>query len=87
MPTAKIFKTGRSQAVRLPKEFRFDVDEVNIRRDEKTGEVILSIPPKTWDGFLQILGRTTTPDDDFLSPSDRALNHDDRDPFAAGEKR
>jgi antitoxin VapB len=30
--TAKVFWTGRSQAVRLPKEFRLDVDEVNVRR-------------------------------------------------------
>jgi len=32
MKTAKIFKHGNSQAVRLPKEFRFDGDEVLIRR-------------------------------------------------------
>ena len=32
MTTAKIFKTGRSQAVRLPKEFRFQGKEVRIRR-------------------------------------------------------
>jgi len=30
--TAKVFKTGRSQAVRLPKAFRFDTDEVTIER-------------------------------------------------------
>jgi antitoxin VapB len=40
--TAKVFETGRSQAVRLPKEFRFNVSEVFIRRDDTTGEVILS---------------------------------------------
>jgi antitoxin VapB len=40
--TAKVFKTGRSQAVRLPKEFRFDASEVFIRRDEVTGGVVLS---------------------------------------------
>lgn len=31
--TAKLFKTGRSQAVRLPKEFRFEGTEVRIRRE------------------------------------------------------
>ena len=31
--TAKIFRSGNSQAVRLPKEFRFDVDEVEITRE------------------------------------------------------
>jgi len=33
MDTAKVFWTGRSQAIRLPKAFRFDADEVRIRRD------------------------------------------------------
>lgn len=40
--TAKLFKNGRSQAVRLPKEFRFEGDEVAIRRNPATGEVILA---------------------------------------------
>jgi antitoxin VapB len=40
--TAKLFMNGRSQAVRLPKEFRFDATEVAIRRNPETGEVVLS---------------------------------------------
>ena len=40
--TAKLFMNGRSQAVRLPAEFRFEGTEVDIRRDPATGEVILS---------------------------------------------
>ena len=40
--TAKLFKNGRSQAVRLPKEFRFEGTEVAIRRDEKSGDLTLS---------------------------------------------
>jgi antitoxin VapB len=43
--TAKLFKNGRSQAVRLPKEFRFKGDDVAIRRDPATGEVILAQSP------------------------------------------
>jgi antitoxin VapB len=43
--TAKLFKNGRSQAVRLPKEFRFEGKEVAIRRDPSTGEVILTPAP------------------------------------------
>ncbi|MGD0630408.1 MAG: AbrB/MazE/SpoVT family DNA-binding domain-containing protein [Terracidiphilus sp.] len=43
--TAKLFKNGRSQAVRLPKEFRFEGKEVAIRRDPTTGEVILAPAP------------------------------------------
>ena len=42
MPTAKIFMNGRSQAVRLPAEFRFEANKVFIRRDPMTGHVILS---------------------------------------------
>ena len=41
MGTAKIFWTGRSQAVRLPKEFRFDTEEVRIRRD---GDAVILEP-------------------------------------------
>jgi antitoxin VapB len=43
--TAKLFKNGRSQAVRLPKEFRFEGKEVAIRRDPETGEVIIAPAP------------------------------------------
>jgi antitoxin VapB len=41
MNTAKLFMNGRSQAVRLPKEFRFDGDEVFIK---KVGDVVILIP-------------------------------------------
>ncbi len=44
--TAKLFKTGGSQAVRLPAEFRFSGTEVLIRKDERTGEVILTARPR-----------------------------------------
>lgn len=40
MQTAKLFKNGRSQAVRLPKDFRFDGDEVYVRREGNS--VVLS---------------------------------------------
>jgi len=43
--TAKLFTTGRSQAVRLPMEFRFEGTEVFVRRDPKSGDVILSRKP------------------------------------------
>ncbi len=39
---AKVFMSGRSQAVRIPMAFRFEADEVFIRRDAETGDVILS---------------------------------------------
>ena len=55
--TAKLFLNGRSQAVRLPAEFRFDGDEVEIRRDEVTGDVVLSRKlsrNESWDEFFRL---------------------------------
>jgi antitoxin VapB len=68
--TAKVFMTGRSQAVRIPAEFRFDGKEVFIRRDERTGEVILSRKPVDWDELFARLDAAGVPDD-FLTPEDR----------------
>jgi antitoxin VapB len=59
--TAKLFTTGRSQAVRLPLAFRFPGDEVFIRRDPATGDVILSNKPADWDGFFELLKSTKVP--------------------------
>lgn len=52
--TAKLFKNGRSQAVRLPAEFRFEGKEVFIRKDEKSGDVILSKRPESWEEFFRL---------------------------------
>ncbi|MBB2168576.1 AbrB/MazE/SpoVT family DNA-binding domain-containing protein [Gluconacetobacter aggeris] len=82
---AKIFNNGRSQAVRLPAAFRFEGTEVFIRRDEATGDVILSRRPENWDGLLAAIRAGGVPDD-FLGPADRAQDQDDRDPFADGPK-
>jgi len=62
MKTAKIFMNGRSQAVRLPKECRFDCDEVFV---EKQGDkVILSAKQPSWDEFFDSV---TVFGEDFLS--------------------
>jgi Virulence-associated protein and related proteins len=53
--TAKLFKNGRSQAVRLPAEFRFEGEEVFIRKNEETGEVILSPKPVSWDTLVEYM--------------------------------
>lgn len=50
MATTKVFKSGNSQAVRLPKEFQFDVDEVEIFR--RGDEVVLRKKPKSWDDYF-----------------------------------
>lgn len=48
--TARVFRNNRSQAVRLPKEFQFNTDEVFIRREGD--DVILSPRPKDWGPYL-----------------------------------
>lgn len=57
MQTAKLFKNGRSQAVRLPAEFRFEGDEVYIRRDPVTGDVILSPRNRKFAEWLKLRDR------------------------------
>ena len=66
MNTAKIFMNGRSQAVRLPQEYRFKGNEVYIRRDEKTGDVILSEKVKSWDEFFALVDAAKNEAKDFL---------------------
>ena len=53
MDTAKLFKTGRSQAVRLPKAFRMPGNEVKIRREGN--KVILEPLYTSWDALLKSL--------------------------------
>ena len=62
MQTAKIFENGRSQAVRLPKELRFSVDEVVVQR--LGSSLILTPKDKIIDNFLTSLDEFT---DDFMA--------------------
>ena len=62
---AKLFRNGRSQAVRLPREFRFEGTEVSVRRDPKTGDVILSPHRKSLKEFFELLDRLG-PVEDFM---------------------
>ena len=78
--TAKLFTTGRSQAVRLPIEYRFEGREVYIRRDQATGDVVLSRRPESWDGFFAVDASTQVPAD-FMTEADRNQGKQDRDPF------
>jgi antitoxin VapB len=78
--TTKIFTIGRSQAVRLPSEFRFEGSEVFVRRDPKTGDVILSRKPDSFDGLFELYGKDQAPVD-FMSAADRNQPSQDRDPF------
>ncbi len=76
--TAKLFMNGRSQAVRLPVNYRFDCDEVYIRKDPETGDVIISKKPGSWDDFFKMMQDIEIPED-FMAerenetPQDRDL--------------
>jgi len=58
METAKLFWSGRSQAVRLPKDFRFQGDEVRIRRHGSA--VILEPVADDWSWLDTIVGKLDT---------------------------
>jgi antitoxin VapB len=67
MKTAKVFKHGNSQAVRLPKEFRFAGDEVQIRR---AGAGVLLLPTQvTYEQIMAVVGR-------FHGPVERQQSDD-----------
>ena len=78
--TARVFMNGRSQAVRLPKEFRFDTDRVAIRREGR--HVVLSPLFKDWDDYFR--NSTPLPDDfEAATPEMRKgeLPLEEREPF------
>ena len=72
METAKIFETGRSQAVRLPKKFRFNADEVVI---QQLGDAVLLVPKESlWQTFLDGLNGFT--DDVFENGREQELQEE-----------
>lgn len=76
MDTAKIFKSGNSQAVRLPKEFQFDVPEVEIFR--RGDEVVLKKKPKNMARVFELL---TGISEDFMEDGRRQPPLQEREPF------
>jgi len=62
----KVFMSGRSQAVRIPVDFRLKTDEVYIRRDEQSGDLILSQAPGDWETIYSVVDAAGFPDD-FLA--------------------
>ena len=74
---AKIFRTGRSQAVRLPKEVRFEEDQAEVRVRREGNRVILE-PLDEWpEAFLAALGGCP----DFPEPPKRTPLREARDRF------
>ena len=89
LATAKVFTNGNSQAIRLPKAFRVDVDEMWIARNEVTGEITLkpkdteTLRKRRLDALMATIAENPLPDD-FLSDASRQ-NNPPQNPFADWE--
>jgi antitoxin VapB len=87
--TAKVFTNGNSQAIRLPKAFRVNVDEMWIAKNEVTGEITLkpkdteALRQRRLDALMAALAANPLPDS-FLSDASR-LNNPPRNPLAQWE--
>lgn len=66
MKTAKVFKSGNSQAVRIPREFKLASDEVEIRRSGDS--LVLRPKSQSWEPLIESLAKFT---DDFLADGRR----------------
>lgn len=73
---ARIFQSGNSQAVRIPKEFRFDVSEVEIFK--RGDEVVLKPKPKNLGAAFKLLGEMP---EDFMSDRREDSLPQDRESF------
>lgn len=76
MKTAKLFQNGQSQAVRLPKEYRFEGDEVIVR---KIGNGVLLLPiNQSWDSMFDSLNKFS---DDFMESRNQPTSQNREDLF------
>jgi antitoxin VapB len=74
--TAKLFKNGESQAVRLPKEFRFSGTEVFIKR---AGSAVVLFPTaKSWDTLIESLDKFPP---DFMTDREQPDKAEERASF------
>ena len=74
MLTAKVFENGRSQAVRLPKECRFDASEVAVN---KSGDIVLLMPKtEKWASFMQAVDLFS---EDFMAEGRTAERQQERE--------
>ena len=76
MERAKIFQSGRSQAVRLPKEFRFNGSEVFVKR---IGKAVVLLPmDDAWDSLAQSLDLFS---DDYMTERRQPVEQGREEPF------
>ena len=76
MQTARLFRNGRSQAVRLPKEFRFDGDRVFVKR---VGNAVVLVPyERPWQSLFDSLGQFS---DDYMQDREQPAQQERERPF------
>jgi antitoxin VapB len=76
---ARVFMTGRSQAVRIPAEYRFSTEEVYVRQDPQTGDLILSQSPSSWNDIFAALDEADFPPE-FMADRNQGVA-EDREPL------
>lgn len=86
---ARVFRTGGSQAIRIPAAFRFETETVWLRRDPLNGDLIVSASPAWTPAHIldHLASLPPIPADDLEGFPDRSANAPlpfDRDPFAQG---
>ena len=90
LATAKVFTNGHSQAIRLPKAFRVNVDEMWIVKNELTGEITLkpkdseALRQRRLDALMAAIADNPLPES-FLSDASRQ-NNPPKNPFEDWEK-
>ena len=77
----KLIAAGGCQLIPLPDEYRFLGEEVFIRRDPDSGDVILSSEPASWEDFFASFAAEEIPAD-FMSPEDRQQGQSRDDPLS-----
>lgn len=76
METAKLFRNGQSQAVRLPKDFRFEGEKVFIKR---VGNAVVLIPYQDpWETLFESLDQFS---DDFMEDREQPTHQERENPF------
>ena len=76
METAKLFRNGQSQAVRLPKDFRFEGEKVFVKR---VGNAVVLIPyGEPWETLFGSLGMFS---EDFMGEREQPAHQEREDPF------
>lgn len=76
MKTAKLFRNGRSQAVRLPREFRFEGDRVYVKR---VGNAVVLLPYEdSWRGLFEALEQFS---EDFMGEREQPVGQERESPF------